>query len=94
MSREFTQHDATDRAGADKQYIHAGCAFLTGGPANAVAKVPIAFMSNSIIAGNITLAFSRTSVQAASLRKLGLAEATVREIESGNAMGLLPWLKA
>ena len=33
-------------------------------------------------------------MQAASLRKLGLAEATVRGIESGNAMGLLPRLKA
>lgn len=33
-------------------------------------------------------------VQAASLRKLGLAAATVRGIESGNAMALLPRLKA
>lgn len=32
--------------------------------------------------------------QAASLRKLGLPEATVRRIESGNAMGLVPRLKA
>lgn len=32
--------------------------------------------------------------QAASLRRLGLPEATVRRIESGNAMGLVPRLKA
>ena len=32
--------------------------------------------------------------QAASLRRLGLPEATVRGIESGNAMGLVPRLKA
>jgi len=32
-------------------------------------------------------------IQAANLRKLGLPEATVQGIESGNAMGLVPRLK-
>jgi hypothetical protein len=32
-------------------------------------------------------------VQAANLRKLGLPEATVQGIESGNAIGLVPRLK-
>jgi predicted TIM-barrel fold metal-dependent hydrolase len=31
--------------------------------------------------------------QAAAMRKLGLSEATLRGIESGNAMGLVPRLK-
>ena len=33
-------------------------------------------------------------MQAAALRQLGLPEATVRGIESGNAMNLVPRLKA